>query len=146
MPGKVSREALRNSGGDDRVAITISLPRHLVLLLAAKAAQIEASVSSLLKNALEGHYKDEKSVDARAVAKGILNMQCLRKDQDRLSQNLGLEPEDFPQETGGSAFALNPQDEIPAAKETSHGKKVELEDIMKRLTVLQNEISKIKSS
>ena len=50
------RETLREAAGDERIGLSVSLPRHLVLLLSAKAAQIDASLSGLLKLVLDKYY------------------------------------------------------------------------------------------
>lgn len=144
MQGKITREALREAAGDERVGLSVSLPRHLVLLLAAKAAEIDASLSGLLKLVLDKYYEKEKTVDARAVAKGILSMRVLEKDLPNLTKKLDLQPEDFPK-VPYSDSTLHP-DHAEKRKETfEKANEDRIAQLEQQLNQMRTELKNIKS-
>lgn len=144
MQGKIMRETLREAAGDERVGLSVSLPRHLVLLLAAKAAEIDASLSGLLKLVLDKYYEKEKTVDARAVAKGILSMKILEKDLIQLTKALDLQPEDFPR-VSHSDSTLHPDHAEKRKEEFEKANQDRIAMLERQLSQLQTELKDIKS-
>jgi len=144
MQGKIMRETLREAAGDERVGLSVSLPRHLVLLLAAKAEEIDASLSGLLKLVLDKYYEKEKTIDARAVAKGILSMKILEKDLIQLTKKLDLQPEDFPKVPDSDA-TLHPDHAEKRKKDLSRANEDRIAMLERQLSLLQTELKEIKS-
>ena len=144
MQGKIMRETLREAAGDERVGLSVSLPRHLVLLLSAKAAEIDASLSGLLKLVLDKYYEKEKTVDSRAVAKGILSMRVLEKDLINLTQKLDLQPEDFPS-VPHSDFTLHPELTEKRREEFNKANDDRIAMLERQLSHVQTELKSIKS-
>jgi len=144
MQGKITREALREAAGDERVGLSVSLPRHLVLLLAAKAAEIDASLSGLLKLVLDKYYEKEKTVDARAIAKGIFSMKVLEKDIIPLTKALDLQPEDFPR-VPHSKFTLHPDHQQKRQEEFDQLNHDRIALLERGLSQIQTELQNIKS-
>lgn len=144
MQGKITRETLREAAGDERIGLSVSLPRHLVLLLSAKAAQIDASLSGLLKIVLDKYYEKEKTVDSRAVAKGILSMRVLEKDIINLTQKLNLQAEDFPS-IPHSDFTLHPEHNEKRREEFSKANDDRIAMLERQLSHVQTELKSIKS-
>lgn len=144
MQGKIMRETLREAAGDERVGLSVSLPRHLVLLLAAKAEEIDASLSGLLKLVLDKYYEKEKTIDARAVAKGILSMKILEKDLIQLTKKLDLQPEDFPKVPHPDA-TLHPDHAEKRKEDLSRANEDRIAMLERQLSLLQTELKEIKS-
>jgi hypothetical protein len=144
MQGKIMRDTLREAAGDERVGLSVSLPRHLVLLLSAKAAEIDASLSGLLKLVLDKYYEKEKTVDSRAVAKGILSMRVLEKDLINLTQKLDLQPEDFPS-VPHSDFTLHPEHKEKRREEFNKANDDRIAMLERQLSHVQTELKSIKS-
>ena len=144
MENKIPKETLRGTVGDDRVGLSVSLPRHLVLLLAAKAAEIDATLSGLLKLMVDKYYEKEKAVDKRAVAKGLLSMKCFEKDFHELVKKLDLQPEDFPA-VPNSKYTQHPEDTEKRHAEFTKLNEERIAQLEQQLSLMQSELKNIKS-
>ena len=144
MENKIPKDTLRETVGDDRVGLSVSLPRHLVLLLAAKAAEIDATLSGLLKLMVDKYYEKEKGVDKRTVAKGLLSMKCFEKDFNELVKNLDLQPEDFPA-VPKSKYTQHPEDVEKKRAEFTKANEDRIALLERGLSQIQTELKNIKS-
>ena len=146
MNGRLSASDLRIAAGDDRVPVTISLPRHLFLFLSSKAAEIDASFSGLLKVALSKYCEDHKPLDARAVAKTLQKNKCFEKDLKEIWDKLKLDPDDLRHDPIPHSVVNQSQDDghSPVASKATG-----LEDvaaIKRQLAELQSKINSMAKS
>ena len=146
MNERLSASDLRIAAGDDRVPVTISLPRHLFLFLSSKASEIDASFSGLLKVALSKYCEGIKSLDPRVVAKTLKKNRCFDKYLKEIWDKLKLDPDDLADDSIPSPVVNQSEDDgqsLVASKATG------LEDvaaIKRQLAELQSKIDSLAKS
>ena len=146
MNERLSASDLRIAAGDDRVPVTISLPRHLFLFLSSKASEIDASFSGLLKVALSKYCEGIKSLDPRVVAKTLKKNRCFDKDLKEIWDKLKLDPDDLADDSIPSPVVNQSEDDgqsLVASKATG------LDDVVairRQLAELQSKIDSMAKS